>query len=432
MNSSVQRLLKAARGRLSSAVNYGRVLMFWLGLSVVIGGLGGVIGSVFHLSVEAVTELRVSHGWLIWLLPAAGLAVTGLYKLLKVEGQGTNDVIDEISEGKGLKPALLPAIFLSTVVTHLTGGSAGREGAALQMGGCLGYTVARVIRMDEADRRIATLAGMAAFFSALFGTPLAASVFVIAVVSVGSFRHAAFWPCLTAALTAYAVSLLMGVEPTRFTVAVPAPALATMLRVAALGVLAALVSVLFCETLHLTERTLKKWLPNPWLRAALGGALIALMTCLTPSRDYNGAGMEVIRRAVEDGQAAWYAFALKIAFTAVTLGAGFKGGEVVPSFFVGAAFGAAVSPLLGLPAGFGAALGLIGVFCGAVNCPIATILLSVELFGAEGLWYFALVCGISYVLSGYSGIYSSQLILYDKLRADMVSVHTNSRRPVDR
>ena len=425
---SVNKYLEAGRRQLRMILSNSKIMLKWLVLSLIIGAVSGAIGSVFHLSVEIVTQWRAGAGWLVWLMPLAGLAIVAIYKLFKVEGQGTNDVIEEINNGKGLKLSLLPSIFASTVLTHLTGGSAGREGAALQMGGSLGYAVARGLRLTESEQRIATLAGMAAFFSALFGTPLAAAVFVIAVVNVGSFRHAAFLPCFMAALAAYGVSRLMGVEPTFFIVDAPPIAFATFLRVAVLGILSALVSVLFCETLHMTERLFRKYLPNVWIRAAVGGLLIALLTCLTPGGDYNGAGMNVIARAIEQGQAVWYAFALKIIFTAITLGAGFKGGEVVPSFFVGATFGAAIAPLIGLPAGFGAALGLISVFCGAVNCPIATIFLSAELFGTGGIWYFALVCGLSFLFSGYSGIYSSQLILYDKLRADLINVHTNERR----
>ena len=169
-----------------------------------------------------------------------------------------------------------------------------------------------------------------------------------------------------------------------------------------------------------------KWIPNAWLRAAAGGLAVIALTLLVGNRDYNGAGMDIVTRAVEEGQAHPAAFLLKILFTAVTLSAGFKGGEVVPSFFVGATFGCVAGPLLGLPAGFAAALGLVAVFCGAVNCPVASILLSVELFGDGGLLYFAVACGVSYLLSGYSGLYSSQTILYSKLKAQYINVHTNA------
>ena len=410
---------------------YIEALAKWILLAAVVGAACGALGSAFHIGVERATELRGEHPWLLWCLPLAGLVIASLYRLTRTEGQGTNDIIDAVRLGKGLTLKLVPAIFFGTVLTHLCGGSAGREGAALQMGGTIGYKVGSWFRLDDRDMRTATMAGMAAFFSALFGTPLTATVFAIVVISIGVMYHAALIPCLIASLTAYGVSLLLGVAPTAFTVEAPALELGMFFRVAVLAALCALVSVLFCTGIHFMERRMAGWFPNPWLRAAVGGVAVILLTLLVGSGDYNGAGMDVIARAVEEGTVRPAAFLLKILFTAVTLGAGFKGGEVVPSFFVGAAFGCAVGPLVGIPAGFGAALGLVAVFCGAVNCPIASIFLSVELFGAGGLLYFALACGISYILSGYSGLYSSQTIVYSKLKAEYINVHTNAHHAGD-
>lgn len=410
---------------------YVRALAKWLCLAAVIGVLCGVVGSLFHIGVHQATALRAADPWLLWCLPLAGLVIVGFYKLVGTEGQGTNDIIDAVHLGRKLSIWLLPSIFLGTVLTHLCGGSAGREGAALQMGGTIGYNTGRLFHLDDRDQRTATMAGMAAFFSALFGTPLAATVFAIMVISVGVLYHAAFIPCLTAALVAYGVSLLMGVEPTRFTVDMPALSAGMLARAAVLAALCALVSVLFCGVIHFAEHQMKKRLPNPWVRVVVGGLAVAALTCLCGTTDYNGAGMEVITAAVEQGTAHPAAFLLKLLFTAVTLAAGFKGGEVVPSFFVGAAFGCVAGPLLGIPAGFAAALGLTAVFCGATNCPLASIFLAVELFGDGGLLYFALVCGISYMLSGYNGLYSSQTILYSKLKAQYINVHTNAHHAGD-
>ena len=312
------------------------------------------------------------------------------------------------------------------MLTHLCGGSAGREGAALQMGGTIGWNVGRVFQMDDRDLRTATLCGMAAFFSALFGTPLTASVFAIVVISIGVMYHAAFIPCLAASLVAYWISLELGVEPTRFVVLAPGLHGITLIQVAVLGAGCALVSVLFCNVIHLVEHQMKRHLPNAWIRVAAGGAAVVVLTLLCGTTDYNGAGMDVITAAVEEGTARPEAFLLKILFTALTLGAGFKGGEVVPSFFVGATFGCVAGPLLGLPAEFSAAIGLVAVFCGATNCPLASTFLSVELFGDGGLLYFAVACGVSYVLSGYNGLYSSQTILYSKLKAEYINVRTNA------
>ena len=247
----------------------------------------------------------------------------------------------------------MPVIFVSTVITHLCGGSAGREGAALQIGGGIGYQAGRLLRLGEKDLPLATLCGMSGVFAALFGTPLTATVFALEVISVGVLYYAGLVPCLTAALTGYLVSVLMGVPPTRFTVTVPGLEVRTMLLVIVLALLCAVVSILFCRGLHGVEHLLKRTLKNPYLRVAVGAAVLIGLTLLT-NGDYNGAGMEVIGRAIA-GQADPWAWVWKLLFTAITIGCGFKGGEVVPSFFVGAAFGCVAAGWLGLPAGFGAA-----------------------------------------------------------------------------
>ncbi len=405
---------------------YAVVLAKWIFLSVVIGSLCGVVGAVFHLSVHYAAETRGTYPWLLWCLPLVGLAIVGFYKLMGTEGMGTNDIIDAVHKDKRLPIRLVPSIFLGTMLTHLCGGSAGREGAALQIGGTIGQRVGRLLRLDDQDLRVATLSGMAACFSALFGTPLTAVIFAVMGISIGTMYHTALLPCLMSALAAFGVSLALGVEPTRFTVTSPEIVVGTFLRVLLLSVLFALVSILFCKFIHGTERWMQRWIPNPWVRVVAGGLAIVALTYLVGTRDYNGAGMEIITAAVERGTAHPAAFLLKLLFTAVTLAAGFKGGEVVPSFFVGATLGCVAAPLLGLPAGFGAALGLVSVFCGVTNSPVASVFLSVELFGSEGIWYFALACGISYMLSGYSGLYSSQTILYSKLKARYINVHANS------
>ncbi len=404
---------------------YSWTLVKWSVDAAVIGVVCGVIGTLFHFGVHEVTNFRGAHPWVLYLLPLAGLLVVGVYKLTGTAGLGTDDIIEAVHQGKRLPILLLPAIFIGTVLTHLCGGSAGREGAALQMGGSVGQFLGRCFRLDDKDLRIATLAGMAAFFSALFGTPAAATVFALMVISIGVIYHAALYPSFLAALVAYGVSVRLGVDPTRFTVRVPAQSAGMFFRVAALGILCALVSILFCKVMHQAGHWMRK-IRDPWLRVIIGGGIIIGLTLLFGT-DYNGAGMEIVTAAVEEGTVAVpWAFLLKLLFTAVTLAAGFKGGEVVPSFFVGATFGCAAAPLLGLPAGFGGAVGLVAVFCGVTNCPLASTLLAVELFGAEGLLYFALACCLSYLLSGYQGLYSSQTIVYSKLKAQYINVHTNA------
>ena len=399
-------------------------LLKWTVDAAAIGVVCGVIGTLFHFGVHEVTAFRGAHPWVLYCLPAVGLVIVGFYKLTKTDGLGTDDIIDAVHQGKRLPFFLLPAIFLGTILTHLCGGSAGREGAALQIGGGIGYQAGRLLRLGEKDLPLATLCGMSGVFAALFGTPLTATVFALEVISVGVLYYAGLVPCLTAALTGYLVSVLMGVPPTRFTVTVPGLEVRTMLLVMVLALLCAVVSILFCRGLHGVEHLLKRTLKNPYLRVAVGAAVLIGLTLLT-NGDYNGAGMEVIGRAIA-GQADPWAWVWKLLFTAITIGCGFKGGEVVPSFFVGAAFGCVAAGWLGLPAGFGAAMGLVSVFCGAVNCPLASIILSVELFGSGDLLYFAMACSISYLISGYCGLYSSQTILYSKLKAQFINVHTNA------
>ena len=394
------------------------ILARWLLLAVPTGLVCGAVGTAFHLAVEHVTEWRGEHIWLLWLLPLAGLAIVALYKLTGCEGMGTNNVIRAVHSGESVSPLLVPAIFLGTVLTHLCGGSAGREGAALQMGGSIGYNIARLFRFSDHDRRTATACGMAAFFSALFGTPLAATLFGIMVEDVGLAFSVAFVPGFAAALIAYGVSLACGIAPTHFGLTAPALSLDTALLAAVLGAACALVSRGFCWLLHTMEHEMPRRLPNPWVRAVVGGVAVVALSYLMGVGRYNGAGMDVITAAIEQGQALPWDFLCKMLLTALTLSAGFKGGEVVPSFYIGATFGCVFGPLLGLPAGFAAAVGLISVFCGATNTLIPSILLAYELFGGAGLELIALGCGVCYMLSGTHGLYSSQLFVTEKLLSE--------------
>ena len=267
----------------------------------------------------------------------------------------------------------------------------------------------------------ATISGMAAFFSALFGTPLAAACFAMMVEDVGLTFTSAFVPAFTSALIAYGCSLAFGIAPTHFALTAPELNVRTALLVILLGVACAAVSRLFCYTLHFMEHTVPKLLPNPWVRVFAGGVLVIGFSYLFGVGRYNGAGMSVIIAAVEQGQALPWDFLCKIFLTALTLACGFKGGEVVPSFFVGATFGCVVGPLLGLPAEFAAAVGLVSIFCGATNVLIPSILLGFELFSGAGLELIALGCGICYMLSGHHGLYSSQTFVTNKLRSEYMS-----------
>lgn len=398
-----------------------RVALQWFFLAIPTGLICGLVGTLFHLSVERVTELRADQPWLLFLLPAAGLLITALYKATKCEGVGTNNVIRAVQSGESVSILLVPAIFFGTVLTHLCGGSAGREGAALQMGGSIGWNVGTLLHLKDHDRRTATISGMAAFFSALFGTPLTAALFAMMVEDVGLTFTSAFVPAFTSALIAYGCSLAFGIAPTHFAITAPELTVWSAFLVILLGFACAAVSRLFCGLLHFTEYKVPQLLPNPWLRIFVGGVAVIAFSYLFVVGRYNGAGMGVITAAVEQGEALPWDFLCKIFLTALTLSCGFKGGEVVPSFFVGATFGCVFGPLLGLPAGFAAAVGLVSIFCGATNALIPSILLGFELFSGAGLELIALGCGICYMLSGHHGLYSSQTFVTNKLRSEYMS-----------
>ena len=398
-----------------------RVALQWFFLAIPTGLICGLVGTLFHLSVERVTELRADQPWLLFLLPAAGLLITALYKATKCEGVGTNNVIRAVQSGEPVSILLVPAIFLGTVLTHLCGGSAGREGAALQMGGSIGWNVGALLQLKDHARRTATISGMAAFFSALFGTPLTAALFAMMVEDVGLTFTSAFVPAFTSALIAYGCSLAFGIAPTHFALTAPELTVWNAFLVILLGFACAAVSRLFCGLLHFMEHKVPQLLPNPWLRVFVGGVAVIAFSYLFGVGRYNGAGMGVITAAVEQGEALPWDFLCKIFLTALTLSCGFKGGEVVPSFFVGATFGCVFGPLLGLPAGFAAAVGLVSIFCGATNALIPSILLGFELFSGAGLELIALGCGICYMLSGHHGLYSSQTFVTNKLRSEYMS-----------
>ncbi|MCI7488340.1 MAG: chloride channel protein [Oscillospiraceae bacterium] len=406
-----------------SAGKYLLTFLKWLALAAVTGAVGGVIGALFHLSVEYVTGVRKAHSWIVLLLPVGGLVIAGLYKLSGKKDIGTNEILDAVRSPQGVPALLAPLIFVSTVITHLFGGSAGREGAALQLGGSIAGLIGKIARLDEKDMHIMTMCGMSAVFSALFGAPITAAVFALGVISVGVIYYAGLLPCVVSAFVAYFISTLMGTEPVVFTVSnIPAFSLKSCLLTALLAAICALLSIGFCLGLRGTHKLFAKLFKNTFIRAVVGGLIIVALSLICRSGDYNGAGMDIVERAI-GGNAKPEAFLLKFIFTAVTVSSGYKGGEIVPTFFVGATFGCVVGGLIGLDPGFAAAVGLVSLFCGVVNCPLASIFLSIELFGAQGMPLFALAAAVSYLLSGYYGLYSSQKIVYSKLRAELVNIN---------
>ena len=392
-----------------------KMFLKWGLLGILMGALGGLIGAGFHHALHFVTHLRQENTWLIYLLPVGGLLTVGLYKLLKLQNnKGTNEIIDAALDGHPVSPAVFPGIFLATAMTHLFGGSAGREGAALQLGGSTASLLSRIFRLDQEERKVMVMSGMAAVFAGLFGTPLTAALFTMEFESVGTIFSPALLPCFLAAFVASRVSLCFGVhaEGLLLETALGMDVL-TLGKVALLAVALSLLGIAMCALFHKAEHLAHHHIANPFLRIALGGAAVAALTLLVGDHRFNGAGMDMALAAVA-GQTDWYNFLLKMLFTAITLAAGFKGGEIVPTFCIGATFGCLLGGVLGLDAGICGALGLIGLFCCATNSPIASIVLSIEMFGGANLYLFALVCVICFVLSGNSGLYASQIIQFSK------------------
>ncbi len=398
---------------------YVRIVIRWSILSAIMGIAGGLMGALFHHALHFVTHVRSEHMWLIFLLPLGGLLTVLIYRNPGMKGnKGTNEIIEAALDGHPVSPMVVPSIFAATAITHLFGGSAGREGAALQLGGSMASFLARRFRLRESNRKILVTAGMSSVFAGLFGTPLTAMLFCMEFASVGTIFSPALLPCFLSAFTASRVSLALGVHAETYMLTQAfSMTLATSWRYLILAVLVSLLGITMCTVFHKAEHLAAHHVPNPFVRVALGGAVITVMTLLVGDHRFNGAGMEMALHAVA-GEADWYSFAMKMLFTAVTLAAGFKGGEIVPTFCIGATFGCVLGGLLGLDPGMAAALGLIGLFCCATNSPLASIMLSVEMFGGLNIHLFAFVCVICFVLSGNYGLYASQILQYNK--ADML------------
>ena len=381
--------------------------LVWGVSAAAIGLLCGVLGAAFAKSIGYVTYLRESHSFLIWFLPLGGLVSAAIYKFTKTEGIGTDRVL-ESERGEAKVPlVLLPVIFVASCITHLFGGSAGKEGAALQ----LGAAIARIVsRFSEIDSRVLTACGMAGLFSAVFGTPVGACVFAAEVAIVGRVSVRSILPAFTSSIVAHIVSVALGVAPERFVMGlVPGFSVGILLRVLAVTVVVGFASFVFCNLLHGGEHLFQKIFKNSFVRITVGGCVIVALS-LVFGTDYNGGGMTVIERIFDEYYVRPEAFALKMLFTVITVAAGYKGGEIVPSFFIGASLGAVLAPLIGLPVGFGAALGMTAFFSGVTNCKLAAAVMSVELFGEKGFVFFFAAALVAKAVSGKISLYHKQIV----------------------
>ncbi|MBM4002931.1 MAG: voltage-gated chloride channel family protein [Planctomycetes bacterium] len=415
----------------------------WMLICLPLGTLTGSAVAFFLWALDGVTQLQWQNPWLLWLLPIAGVGSGLVYhRWGQAAEAGNNLIMEQIHEpGGGVPSRMAPLVLFGTLITHLFGGSAGREGTAVQMGGSIAATLGRWLGLNEDDTRILLSAGVASGFAAVFGTPLTGAIFALEVLAIGQMSYRALIPCLIASVIGDRVNSAWGIGHTHYAIVVAATGrgepgattldwlLAGKVAIASVGF--GLVSVLFAELTHAVRTILRQLVTIPWLRPAVGGVLVILLVWVLNDRDFLGLGVSAsrmnpdavcIESSFQTGGANWSSWWWKLLFTAITVGSGFKGGEVTPLFFIGAALGNVLGQLLGAPVDLMAGLGFVAVFAGATNTPLACTVMAIELFApgngsllSEGfVVYAAVACFLSYFLSGHSSIYHAQRIAVPK------------------
>lgn len=402
-------------------------------LTIPVALLTGSMVALFLYLLELATQLRWQHQWLLFLLPLAGVVIVWSYsKLGKNAEAGNNLVLDEIHQpGGGVPARMTPLVLISTVITHLFGGSAGREGTAVQMGGSLAQLVANKLKLNGNDTRILLMSGVAAGFGAVFGTPVAGAIFALEVLAIGKIKYDAVLPCLIAAVLADMVCMAYGAKHTTYTVIFAENAqtafpfmkfdMVLLLKIIVASICFGLVSRLFSFTIRNIKLYANKFITNKYVVPMVGGVLVIALFFISGTSDYLGLGVNTfsghgnsIVNAFKSGELDNFAWLWKLVFTTITLSMGFKGGEVTPLFFIGATLGNTLAIWMGAPIDLFAALGFIAVFAGASNTPLACTLMGIELFGGTHILYYVVACFIAYYFSGHKGIYSSQRIAYKK------------------
>ncbi len=390
----------------------------WILLSSAVAALAGSASAFFLFALDWATATRIANRWLIWLLPLAGFAVGWLYLRYgqHVEA-GNNLLIDEIHDPKKVIPLrMAPLVLGGTVISHLFGASVGREGTAVQMGGALADQFTHLFKLKHEDRRIILMSGISAGFASVFGSPLAGAIFGLEVLAIGRLRYDAILPCMVAAIVADQVGLLWGVHHTPYAIPfIPHISAWGLMAMVLAGAVFGLTGKVFADATHGLSAWMKKRIPYGPLRPLAGGLVLATIVWFLGADRYIGLGIPNIVEAFQQ-PIPFYDFAAKMVFTVASLGSGFKGGEVTPLFYLGAALGNALAPLLNLPIPLLAGIGFVAVFAGAANTPIASTFMAMELFGAEVGIYAGMACVISYLFSGHTGIYRSQRVGHAKHR----------------
>lgn len=426
-------------------------LLKWTIITIPVSFITGSIAALFLRLLDKATTLRLQQGWLLYLLPLAGILIYFVYKYLGKNAEaGNNLIMEEIHEpGGGVPTRMTPLVLITTVITHLFGGSAGREGTAVQVGGSMAGLIGRWMKLDRQDQRILLMCGIASGFGAVFGTPVTGAIFALEVLAVGRINHNALLPCFIASVLADFTCAAYGIHHTAYHISFKEVANSSisflhfdallLLKVIMAGVLFGLAGYLFSELSHTIKNYSNRFIKIKWLIPAIGGILIIGLTFALGTRDYLGLGVTnpdahavTVVSSFNEGGATYFSWFWKILFTAITLGMGFKGGEVTPLFFIGAALGNTIAMLTGAPVDLMAGLGFIAVFAGATNTPIACTIMGVELFGGDYVLYYAIVCFTAYYFSGHTGIYHAQRLGVSKIQHDDDAVNQTLKQIRDK
>lgn len=382
-------------------------------ISAIIGVLSGLSIGIFLMLLEKAINLNLKYSWLIFILPLSGMLMTFLYnKYGENSKKGNNIIIEKINgSSEKIKFIMGPLVFLGTILTHLFGGSVGREGTGVQIGGVIGDVVSNSFKSNTNEKNILLISGVSAGFASVFGTPLAGTIFAIEIASIGRVSYNAMLPAITAAIIGDKVARLLGVEHMPFNIPpIENFTLSNIEKIIIMSICFGLTSKLFVFMTHWFKNNLDKHFKNPYLKIFVGGSLMVIVTIVLNNRLYNNLSLQLLQDAF-NGESPYFAFIVKLILTSLCLGSGYQGGEVTPLFVIGATLGATLSSALGVPVVFAGAIGLVGVFAGATNAPLASFMLYLELFGSTNILLGMLVCIISVFLSGKKGIYTSQICI---------------------